>query len=208
MSPLSSDLFRRAGSAPRRQTLSIMLVLLSVGCAEEVAMPNENAGNSAPAASGSADAKAGKSGEPPPVAFSEADFIESDESRDPYREYSSVFIRPVDDVSREIGRKVKASMFALDELKLVAIITRSNDRAMLVDPKGYGWILFTGDFVGRAELVSLGGSENQEIPVNWKVDRIRPDDIVFVREDTARPQIARTTRVLPLYPAGASHGGS
>lgn len=195
---------------PMRSTILATLLALVVGCNEDApATPGgAESASPSPSASGSADAKAAKAAEPPPVVLTEADFIESDESRDPYREYTSLFIRPVDEVSREIGRKVKAPMFALDELKLVGIIASSSDRAMLVDPKGYGWILYTGDFVGKAELISTGGTESQEVPVNWKVDRIRGADVVFVREDPARPQIARTTRVLPLYPVGESHGGS
>jgi len=191
-----------------KQLVTLGLVVVAVGCAEEVPVQT-NGGETAaaPSASASANASAQKAAEPPPVVFSEADFVESDESRDPYREYTRGFIKPVDEVSREIGRKVKAPMYALDELKLVGIITRSNDRAMLVDPKGYGWILYTGDFVGKAELVNTGGTEAQEVPLNWKVDRIRENDVVFVREDPARPQIARSTRVYPLF-SGEGRGGS
>lgn len=189
--------------------LATMLFLSLLGCSGDGAPPIDYSAPAAPSASSSADSKGGKAAsEPPPVAFTEADFIESEESRDPYREYSSIFIKQVDDVSREVGRKVKASMFAIDELKLVAIITEAHSRAMLVDPKGFGWIIFTGDFLGKAELVNTGGTDSQEIPVNWKVDRIRGTDIVFVREDPSRPQIARTTRILPLYPSTSAPGGS
>lgn len=187
-----------------------LLLPLVAACGEESAAPSQGGEPSAPtpSASASAEAKAPKSEEPPPIVFAESDFIESDESRDPYRDYASLFVKPVEEVSREVGRKVKAPMYALDELKLVGIVTRAQSRAMLVDPKGYGWVLYTGDFVGRADLVNTGGTDAQEVPVNWKVDRIRPDNVVFVREDPARPQIARTTRVLPLFPVGDGRGGS
>lgn len=139
---------------------------------------------------------------PPLVSFTESDFVESDESRDPFRDYMALFKKPLEDLNKESGRKVKAATYSLDELKLTGIVITANSRAMLVDPSGFGWILFTGDFVGKAELVSTGGAEGQEVPLNWKVDRIRAEDIVFVREDPSHPQIARTTRVIPLYPAG------
>ncbi|MBM4374754.1 MAG: pilus assembly protein PilP [Deltaproteobacteria bacterium] len=183
-----------------------LLVTFTPACEEEAPVVTDGAGDAsaAAAASGSASAKAA---EPPPIVFTEADFIESDESRDPYREYTSLFVKPVDEVSREIGRKVKAPMYALDEMKLVGIIGGSAQRAMLVDPKGYGWILLPGDFIGKAELVNTGGTEAQEVPLNWKVDRIREMDVVFVREDPARPQIARTTRILPLH-SGDGRGGT
>lgn len=191
-----------------RGSLCAAFLHVAVGCGGESQPQNGGENAASPSPSASASAKAKGPAEPPPVVFTEADFIESDESRDPYREYTSLFIKPVEEVNREIGRKVKAPMYALDELKLVGIIASASDRALLTDPKGYGWILYTGDFVGKAELVNTGGTQSQEIPVNWKVDRIRAADVVFVREDPAHPQIARTTRVLPLYPVGESRGGS
>ena len=191
-----------------KRIVSIALVLsLGAGCEDEPPPTTDGGGDSSTAtAAASASASSQAAEEEAPVAFSEADFVESEESRDPYREYTSLFVRPIDDLNQELGRKVKAPMYALDELKLVGIISRTNDRAMLVDPKGYGWIVHTGDFLGRAELVSTGGTEAQEVPLNWKVDRIRPNDVVFVREDPARPQIARSTRVFPLFAAEGSGG--
>lgn len=188
-----------------RIVLCGLLVATLVACEEPPVMTDGGGDASAAAASATATASA-KATEPPPVVFTESDFIESEESRDPYREYTSLFVKAVDEVSRDIGRKVKAPMYALDEMKLVGIVGGSPDRAMLVDPKAYGWILYPGDFIGKAELVNTGGTEAQEVPLNWKVDRIRENDVVFVREDPARPQIARTTRVLPLH-TGDGHSG-
>jgi type IV pilus assembly protein PilP len=203
---------------------ALWLCALAASCGgEENAQPaaggNEGAaegaapaGSSAAAGSKKKEEKKNDSDAPPLLSFSEADFVESDESRDPFRDYSSLFRKPIEELNKELsGRHVKAPTFALDELKLVGIVTRTNARAMLVDPNGYGWILYTGDFVGKAEMVNTGGTEGTEVPVNWKIDRIRPTDLVFVREDPARPQIPRSTRIMPLYPAGevpASKGGT
>ncbi len=179
-------------------------VVLS-GCGEEEMMAPP-----APAAAPAPNAKDRKKGDEeqeekakdmPIVEFTEADFVESEQSRDPFRDYAHLFVEKSD---REVQkqRKVKADTFALDELKLVGIITRGQSSVMLTDPNGYGWVLYTGDFVGKPELVSVGGTDGTEVAINWRVDRIRPSDVVFIREDTTHPDIPPTTRVMPLYPAG------
>jgi type IV pilus assembly protein PilP len=143
----------------------------------------------------------------PPVEFTEGDFVESEESRDPFRDYRHIFAKKTKtDVDNP--RKVKAPAFALDELRLTGIITRSRSRAMLTDGAGFGWVVYTGDYVGKAELVSTGGTDAQEVAINWRVDRIRPQSVVFIREDAAHPEIPPTTRELPLYPAETTRGGS
>ncbi len=197
------------------------IALLVAACGGEEAPPPE-AGNkpqddaaepsSTATAQGGAPKKRGDRGnehveEAPLLNVSPDDFVESDKSRDPFRDYSSLFRKPTNTGDTGgVDRKVKAPKFALDELKLVGIITRSGGRAMLVDPNGFGWILYTGDFVGKAESVSTGGTEGQEVQVNWRVDRIQPTDVTFVREDSLHPQVGRSTRKMPLYPAGESTG--
>ncbi len=167
-------------------------------------------GERAPAASASAAAAEEKSQEEAQsgAQFIEADFVESDEARDPFRDYTSLFKKPTDDILAVNQRKVKAAQYSLDELKLVGLISGAKGRALLDDATGFGWVVYTGDFVGRAEFVSTGGTDAQEIAINWRVDRIRPTDIVFVREDVSHPEIPPTTRVVPLYEAGESRGGS
>lgn len=186
--------------------LTIALLGASVvlaGCEEEMMAPS----NAPPAPAASAkdrkkkEAEEEKTKDMPIVEFTEADFVESEQSRDPFRDYAHLFVEKSD---REVQkqRKVKADTFALDELKLVGIITRGRSSVMLTDPNGYGWVLYTGDFVGKPELVSVGGTDGAEVAINWRVDRIRPADVVFIREDTTHPDIPPTTRVMPLYPAG------
>ena len=198
-------------------TLAISLCLgLSfgpLGCEDEVMDPSEVAAPQEgaappPAATASAVPKGGKPGAEGegkrPIAiveFTEADFVESEESRDPFRDYGYLFAKKSTS-ERIVQRKVKASQFALDELKLVGILTRGRSSVMLTDPNGFGWVLYTGDFVGKPELVSAGGTDGTEVAINWRVDRIRPSDVVFIREDNAHPDIPPTTRVMPLYPAG------
>jgi len=186
------------------QLLTVFALVTSVvtaGCEEEMMAPTP----ASPASS--ADKKKAEKGdeetskEMPIVEFTEADFVESEQSRDPFRDYGHLFVDKADR-NTERQRKVKADVFALDELKLVGIITRGQSSVMLTDPNGYGWVLYTGDFVGKPELVSVGGTDGAEVAINWRVDRIRPQDVVFIREDAAHPDIPPTTRVMPLYPSG------
>jgi len=179
---------------------------LTAGCEDEPPLTSQP--GAAGAATGAA-ATASASVDPdspqlPIVEFTESDFVESEESRDPFRDYSYLFVKQ-NVTDRVVQRKVKASPYALDELKLTAIITRGRPSMMLTDQSGFGWVLYVGDYVGRAELVSAGGTDGTEVAINWRVDRIRTKDVVFIREDSAHPDIPPTTRVIPLYPAG---GGS
>lgn len=190
------------------------LVFLTLLCAgafgcEDVPVDTSGAGV-APAASASSAAADEKPQEEAPGAaqFVESDFVESDEARDPFRDYTSLFKKPTDDIQSVNQRKVKAAQYSLDELKLVGLVSGAKGRALLDDATGFGWVVYTGDFVGRAEFVSTGGTDAQEIAINWRVDRIRPSDIVFVREDVSHPEIPPTTRVVPLYEAGETRGGS
>src|SRR5690606_20439839 len=61
-----------------------------------------------------------------------------------------------------------------------------------------GWVIKVGDFVGKPEIVRTGGASGSEVALNWRLDRIRPNDAVFVREDPTRPDVPATTRVVSL----------
>ncbi|MEZ4446597.1 MAG: pilus assembly protein PilP [Polyangiaceae bacterium] len=187
----------------RAAPLAMILLLAATGCEEEVMGPGDNPGatEAAPAATATASAAVDDKPTIPVVEFTETDFVESEESRDPFRDYSYLFVKRSQGES-VVQRKVKASDFALDELKLVAILTRGRPSIMLTDSTGFGWVLYVGDFVGRPELVSAGGTDGAEVAINWRVDRIRSTDVVFIREDSAHPDIPPTTRVIPLYPTG------
>jgi type IV pilus assembly protein PilP len=132
--------------------------------------------------------------------LSEGDFTPSDRNRDPFRSYVELFVKnqPThDDKAR--SQQVVADRFALDELKLVGIITgATNPRAMFIDPEGKGWIVSLGQLVGRAESVKANGTNGAEYDLNWKVDRIRDGDVVFVRETPGRANVPGTTRVIAL----------
>ena len=180
---------------------------LGAGCGDDDIMTGPPP---VPAASGSARASASASAGAPSgpdadagafvAEFSENDFVESDDSRDPYRSFAALFLTQAK-ARTVVQRKVRASQFALDELKLAGIITRGDPRALVTDPGGLGWVLHSGDYVGKSEIVSTGGPTGVDVALNWRVDRIRETDVVFLREDPAHPEIPPTTKVMYLHPA-------
>jgi type IV pilus assembly protein PilP len=131
--------------------------------------------------------------------YTENDFVESDRNRDPFRSFL-VQNQPVNKQSMN-QRKVELAQYAIEELKLVAIVTGgAGARAMFVDPTGKGTVVYKGSFVCRSEVVHIGGSNGPEYQLNWRVDRIREGDVVLIREDPAQPAIPAATRVIPLHP--------
>jgi type IV pilus assembly protein PilP len=151
----------------------------------------------APAASGSA-AEAAASATPVRAAIEEAEFVENDKSRDPFRSYARVFaeeMKAPDHVQLDIVLRD----YSIDDLKLIGIVTRLEPaRAMVVDPTGKGHVIRRGQFIGRPDLVRREGTSTGTYQVNWRVDRIRDGDVVLVREDPTNPDVPAVSRVLPL----------
>lgn len=142
-----------------------------------------------------------------PVEFAENDFVESDKSRDPFRSFARLFVEQNARPTR-VQRDVLLAQYTIDELKLVAIVQSKSDypRAMVVDPTGKGWVIKRGDFVGRPDLVHVGGTNGTDYQLNWRVEKVRDGDVVLIREDPAQPSIPPATRVLPLRPEAANDG--
>jgi type IV pilus assembly protein PilP len=162
--------------------------------------PPPAAAAAAPSASPSAVAAASRLAKLPPLPlreFQERDFAETEQSRDPFRSFVQVFVQQAQ-TRTVLQRKVLVDRYALDELHLVGIVLGAPSRALLTDPSGLGWVAKVGDFVGKSELVHAGGPTGTDVAVNWRVDRIRDGDIVFIREDPSHPEIPPTTRVVTL----------
>jgi type IV pilus assembly protein PilP len=141
-------------------------------------------------------------GPPPKVDIVEAEFTESERSRDPFRSFSDIFKEESQGAAKS-QREVVLSQFSIDELKLIGIVTRAEPaKAMLVDPGGMGHVVRRGQFVGRADIVQAAGRTGASYEINWRVDRIRDGDIVLIREDPANPDVPSATRVIPLRPEG------
>ena len=153
-----------------------------------------------PAPSGSASAAPSPTAGMAPLPlrdFQERDFAESDGNRDPFRSFAAD-LAAQNKPRYTIQRKVLVERYSLEELKLVGLVAGAPSRALLIDPTGLGWDAKVGDFVGKSEMVHSGGPTGTDVPINWRVDRIRKGDVVFVREDPSHPEIPPTTRVIAL----------
>jgi type IV pilus assembly protein PilP len=139
--------------------------------------------------------------------FSENDFVENDKTRDPFR----AFVLGIVSSSNTQVRNQKFVIlpeYAIDELKLTALVMSGDyPRAMLIDPQGKGWVLKRGDYVGRPDVVHVGGATGTDYQLNWRVDRVRAEDLVLLREDPAQPGIPPATKVIPLHPEGDEKDG-
>ena len=157
----------------------------------------------AAAARAAAIAPSASAAAPPPmpaVDYAENEFTESDHSRDPFRSYANLF---VEDKGKPHARQVEVVLgqYSIDELHLVAIVQGGDyPRAMLVDPTTKGWVVKRGDYIGRPDTVHTGGTNGADYQLNWRVDKVRDGDLVFLREDPAQPGIPPATRVVTLHP--------
>ncbi len=182
--------------------VAVVAVLGAVtACEDEVVMDTGSGGPAAASAEVAASASAAPAAVPPQV-FSESDFGESDQSRDPFRSFAGIFAEEAKDKVRS-QREVLLDQYSLDELKLVGIVTGISPAvAMLVDPTGKGHMVRRGQFVGRAEVVQSSTSAGTSYELNWRVDQVRDGDIVMIREDPANPDVPPATKVIPLRPDG------
>ncbi len=179
----------------------VLLAALALGCGDDKVVKGGDwvtggAPSAAPAAAPApAPAKPAAAAAAPE--FNETDFTEGDRSRDPFRSFAAAAATNTRAVINQ--RNVLFAEYALDDMRLIAIVQGGEAMAMLVDPKGKGTTVRRGDFVGRSEIARTGGVGSTEYQVNWRVDRIRASDVVFVREDPAQPTAAPVTRVLTIH---------
>jgi len=180
---------------------AVVLALAASACSPDTVIQGVTTGSTAaPAVAAAPDAGAAAPTPPPlpRMEFAENDFAESDRNRDPFRTYVSVMGPEVKKIAH-VQKEVILPQFSLDELKLVAIVTGGEyPRAMVVDPSGEGWVIKRGDWVGRPEIVHIGGANGTDYQINWRVNKVRDGDIVFTREDPAQPGIPPASRVIAL----------
>lgn len=178
---------------------SLLLAALLAASAGALACEEERIIQSsarAPSPAGSASAAA--SAIPARVAIDEAEFVENDKSRDPFRSYARVFAEEMK-APDKVQLDIVLRDYSIDELKLIGIVTRLEPaRAMVVDPTGKGHVIRRGQFIGRPDLVRREGTSTGTYQVNWRVDRIREGDVVLIREDPTNPDVPAVSRVLPL----------
>ena len=187
---------------------AVPLALLACGETPPQKAPAPLGSAAAPSASALASASAAASAGPmlKGIDYTENDFVENENNRDPFRSYAAAGAnvgakQPVNQ------RKVYLGEFSVDELKLMAIVLSSDgNRAMFIPPGGKGTTIMRGDYVGRAEVVHIGGANGPEYQLNWRVDKIREGDVVLIREDPAQPAIPPATRVILLHPENEKSG--
>jgi type IV pilus assembly protein PilP len=200
-----------------RAFVAACLLLALVGCGEDeeihVGRGMQIPGGGAPAAGGAA---AGPAGEEtgtadagvPALVLRDEDFAEADSNRDPFRNFAAAFTsRPtrVDSVQRS----VVMPRTAIEDMTLIAIVSGvATPSAMIVDRDGTGYPVRRGDFIGRAEVVQTGSEDAVPITLNWRVDRIRPGEVVLMREDPTAPNRPPLTRIIALHEEDASNPGS
>jgi len=138
-----------------------------------------------------------------PVVYRDEDFVESDRNRDPFRSYMNTFSLKAPD---QIQRRVVMPTTTIEAMKLIAIITgTSRPRAMIVDTAGVGHVVERGMYIGRPKVIQATGSVSMTL--NWRVERIRENEVLLTRQDPVDPGRPPLTRVIPLNEEVAKRGG-
>jgi type IV pilus assembly protein PilP len=117
--------------------------------------------------------------------LSNEDFVESDNNRDPFRSFLATFAAQAPTVT--VQHKILLQKFALDELKLAAIVEGEDvpPRAMFIDPSGFGVNVTRGDHVSKSDAA---------------VTRIAPDRVFFeIEEDAGSGKTRKVERVIELH---------
>lgn len=189
-----------------RSNILIWLLWLISGCGEDIPVTTSRslgpAGTALKATKTDGDEADGdEAGE---FRFGEDDFIETQGNRDPFRSFMDAFVSKLVSTPQ---RAVVMSTASIDEMRLVALVNAaSEDYAMVVDSAGVGYTLRRGDYVGRSEVIQVGGAEGVPVTLNWRVDRIRPDALVLSREDPMGPNKPPLIKAIPLHDTTASQG--
>jgi type IV pilus assembly protein PilP len=175
----------------------VALVLSLAACDDSDSIGRSSVRGTGPAAkSASAGTSALEQAEAGKSVLKDSDFVESEGNRDPFRSYEEIFRPPG---APRAQRPVLLANTEIDKLRLIAIVTGiEQPRAMLVDEEGVGYVTTRGDYVGRADVVRTGGAENLAVTVNWRIDRIRDNEVVLARDDPSGPNRPPLTRIIPL----------
>ncbi len=183
----------------RRGWLDVALVIALAGAAmglqacsdvERSSGRGAGGGGAKPkAASADAEKKARE-----PLVLKDEDFVESLRNRDPFRSYSLAFRARAPE---EMQRRVIMPLTGVEEMRLIAIVTGlPRPKAMLVDPSGVGYVVERGDYIGRPKVIQATGSVSMTL--NWRVDRIRENEVVLTQQDPTDPTRTALTKIIPL----------
>jgi hypothetical protein len=187
-----------------RRALALAAIVLALAACDEgeptmATRGAPRAAGAAPAAPAGAAAPAAGDAAPSailrePVAYKDEDFIESIANRDPFKIYTTQYRA---DLPEGIQRRVYMPTTAVEEMRLIAIVTGvPKPKAMLLDPLGVGHVVERGDYVGRPKVIQASG--NVAMTLNWRVDRIRDNEVVLTQEDATDPTRVAMTKIIPL----------
>jgi Tfp pilus assembly protein PilP len=86
----------------------------------------------------------------------------------------------------ETQRLVIMPATSLEEMRLIAVISGlTRPKAMLIDSHNVGYVVQRGDYIGKPVVVHSTGSV--AMTLNWRVDRIRENEIILTRQDPSDP---------------------
>jgi type IV pilus assembly protein PilP len=177
----------------RRLVLAALAALLCA-CDDGPATTNERGSDTAAAAKRGGAAAAGSNKRLDALVFKDEDFVESLRNRDPFRSYSTAFRAKGPEDSQ---RPVIMPTTAIEEMRLIAIVTGlPRPKAMLVDPANVGHVVERGDYIGRPKVIQASGSVSMTL--NWRVDRIRENEVVLTQQDPTDPTRSALTKIMPL----------
>jgi Tfp pilus assembly protein PilP len=191
MSASDRQLVRRF---PRRRGVTLAfglsLAVAVSACAEEQRSATRGTAGAAPAsAAATVGSKAREA-----LFYQDDDFVESPQRRDPFRAYTATFRAKAPE---DLQRQVVMPATSVEEMRLIALVTgTARPKAMLLDPAGVGHVVERGDYLGRPKLIQATG--NVSMTINWRVDRIRENEVVLTQQDPADPSRVALTKILPL----------
>jgi Tfp pilus assembly protein PilP len=132
------------------------------------------------------------------LAYKDDDFVESERHRDPFRSFALVKAAAQRaEVAAETQRLVIMPDTDIEEMKLIAVISGlTRPKAMLVDTHNVGYVVQRGDYIGRPKVFQTTGSV--AMTLNWRVDRIRDNEIVLTRQDPSDPGRPPLSRIISM----------
>jgi type IV pilus assembly protein PilP len=131
------------------------------------------------------------------LTFKDDDFVESERNRDPFRSYAASFSKRGPEAAAETQRSVIMPNTGVEEMKLIAVISGlSRPKAMLTDQHNVGYVVQRGDYIGRPKVFQTTGSV--AMTLNWRVDRIRDNEVVLTRQDPGDPGRPPLSRIISM----------
>jgi type IV pilus assembly protein PilP len=162
-----------------------------LACDEEVQQSGRGVGGNGTAASGNAGKTA--TAQVQGLVLKDDDFVESERHRDPFRSFSFAARAHGPEVVPDTQRLVIMPDTAVEDMKLIAVISGlDRPKAMLIDPGRVGYVVQRGDYIGKPKVFQSTGSV--AMTLNWRVDRIRENEVVLTRQDPSdlgRPPMSR-----------------